>query len=124
MEAKTCEEYVLDELAAAIVENERLKQQLAEANARLDAIESVKPTKIEQMVVEAGRKALFNDKTYARTTSATEDGEAIQFGTWCMEAMDIYRFPKEVDKAEFMEFFEPEFREAYQERLEEEKCSE
>ena len=31
MEAKTCEEYVLGELAAALVENERLKQRIAEA---------------------------------------------------------------------------------------------
>ena len=30
MEAKTCEEYVLGELAAALIENERLKQQIAE----------------------------------------------------------------------------------------------
>ena len=124
MEAKTCEEYVLNELAGYLLENEKLKAELETANARLEAIESVKPSPIEQLVVKAGRRALFNDKTYARSTDVMDGGEPKPFGTWCMEAMDVYRFPKSIDKSDFMAFFEPEFREAYQEKLEEEKCSE
>lgn len=122
MESKTCEEYVLTKLAESLAENERLKAELGKANERLEAIESAKLSAIEQMVVEYGRRALFSDKTYARTTNAMNGGEAKPYGTWCMEAMDdVYRFPKNIDKAEFVKFFEPEFREAYEERLEEER---
>ena len=42
MEAKTCEEYVLGELAAAIVENERLKQQIAELKEAEPIAEAVR----------------------------------------------------------------------------------
>lgn len=122
MESKTCEEYVLAKLADALAENEELKAELEDAKERFDAIESAEPSALEQMVVEYGRRALFSDKTYARTTNAMDGGEAKPYGTWCMEAMeDVYRFPKNIDKAEFIEFFEPEFREAYEERLEEER---
>lgn len=123
MESKTCEEYVLAKLAESLAENERLKAELGKAKERLDAIESAKPSALEQMVVEYGRRALFCDKTYARMTSATDDGEVKPYGTWCMEAMDTYRFPSSIDKTEFMAFFEPEFREEYEERLEEERCA-
>ena len=119
MATKTCEEYVLNELAAALIENERLKAELAEAKERLDVIESTNPSAVEQMVTEYGRRALFNDKTYARTTNAMIDGEVKPYGTWCMEAMGVYRFPNGIDKREFMEFFEPEFRKEYEARLEE-----
>lgn len=124
MKAKTCEQYVLGELAEALAENERLKAELAKAKERLEAIEGAKPSAIEQMVVEYGRRALFDDKTYSRTTNAMDGGETKPFGTWCMEAMDIYCFHKSIDKTEFMAFFEPEFREAYEDRLKEEQCSE
>ena len=73
------------------------------------------------MVVEYGRRELFDVKTYARTMDVMDGGEVKPFGTWCMEAMNNYRFPKSIDKMEFIEFFEPEFREAYEERLEEER---
>lgn len=122
MESKTCEEYVLAKLADALAENEELKAENEKLKERLDAIESAEPSALEQMVVEYGRRALFSDKTYARTTNAMDGGETKPFGTWCMEAMkDVYRFPKNIDKTEFMAFFEPEFREAYEERLEEER---
>lgn len=122
MESKTCEEYVLAKLADALAENEELKAELEDAKERLDAIESAKPSAIEQMVVEYGRRALFSDKTYARTTNAMDGSETKPFWTWCMEAMEnVYRFPKNIDKTEFMAFFEPEFREAYEECLEEER---
>lgn len=121
MEPKTCDEYVLAELAKAMAENKELKAENENLKERLDAIESAKPSALEQMVVEYGRRALFGDKTYARTTDVMDGGEAKPYGTWCMEAMDIYRFPNSIDKREFMAFFEPEFREAYEERLEEEQ---
>ena len=119
MESKTCEEYVLAMLAESLAENEELKAELGKAKERLDAIEGAKPSALEQMVVEYGRRALFSDKTYARTTDVIKNGETKPYGTWCMEAMEgVYRFPKNIDKTEFMAFFEPEFREAYDEHLE------
>lgn len=122
MDAKTCEEYVLAELAKALAENERLKAELGKLKERLGAIEGAKPSALEQMVVEYGSRALFSDKTYARTTNVIVGGEAKPYGTWCMDAMkDVYRFPKGIDKTEFMAFFEPEFREAYEEQLEDEE---
>lgn len=121
MESKTCEEYVLAKLADALAENEELKAELEDAKERLDAIESAEPSALEQMVVEYGRRALFRDKMYTRTTDVIEDGEAKPYGTWCMESMEVHGFPRSIDKTEFMAFFEPEFREAYEERLEEER---
>ena len=119
MASKTCEEYVLAKLAESLAENEELKAELGKAKERLDAIEGAKPSALEQMVVEYGRRALFSDKTYARTTDVIKNRETKPYGTWCMEAMEgVYRFPKNIDKTEFMAFFEPEFREAYDEHLE------
>ena len=119
MESKTCEEYVLAKLAESLAENEELKAELGKAKERLDAIEGAKPSALEQMVVEYGRRALFSDKTYARTTDVIKNGEPKPYGPWCMEAMEgVYRFPNNIDKTEFMAFFEPEFREAYDEHLE------
>lgn len=62
------------------------------------------------------------ERRFGRTTNAMDGGEAKPYGTWCMEAMEnVYRFPKNIDKAEFMAFFEPEFREVYEARLKEER---
>lgn len=122
MESKTCEEYVLAKLADALAENEELKAELGKAKERLAAVDDVNQSALNRMVVEYGRRALFRDKTYAQTTDAIKDGEAKPYGTWCMEAMEgVYRFPKNIDKTEFMAFFEPELREAYEEHLEDEE---
>lgn len=121
METKTCEEYVLGELTKALAENERLKAELGKAKERLGEIEGAEPSALEQMVVEYGRRALFSNKTYSQTTDVMDGCEAKPYETWCMEAMDIYRFPHNIDKTEFMAFFEPEFREAYEARLKEER---
>lgn len=120
MDAKTCEEYVLAELTKALSENERLKAELGKAKERLKAIDDVNQSALNRMVVEYGRRALFRDKTYTRTTDVIKDGEAKPYGTWCMESMEVHGFPSSIDKTEFMAFFEPEFREAYEEHLEDE----
>lgn len=111
MDAKTCEEYVLAELAKALAENERLKAELGKAKERLKAIDDVNQSALNRMVVEYGRRALFRDKTYTRTTDVIKDGEA----------KPVHGFPSSIDKTEFMAFFEPEFREAYDEHLEDEQ---
>lgn len=121
MESKTCEEYVLAKLADALAENEELKAELGKAKERLAAVDDVNQSALNRMVVEYGRRALFSDKVYARTTDVIKDGEAKPYGTWCMESMEVHGFPSSIDKTEFMAFFEPEFREAYEEHLENEE---
>lgn len=66
MESKTCEEYVLAKLAESLAENEELKAENEKLKERLEAIENAKPSAIEQMVVEYGRRAFFSDKTLAK----------------------------------------------------------
>lgn len=128
MEIKTCEQYVLAELEAKRREAESLEKKLEDAIAERDAMKAKadalerklgeKPNTMEAAVIKTGRQNLFHDCTYATVTDVKNShGEVIPFRVWCEEAMRDYGRPKGVSVSEFIEFFEPEFRKEYEEKI-------
>lgn len=120
MEMTTCEQYVLAELEAAQSANEKLAQENERLQAQLDILEervNAEPTRIQRYIVAFGRKKLFGELTYADSTPVKgSDGKDMPFKRWCEEAMRDYGRPKWMSTSEFIAEFEPEFREAYDER--------
>ena len=111
MEFNTCEEYVLAELADA-------QDAVAMLNEEVERLEA-QPDQFEKAIADAGRKRLFDYCTNTRTF--VKDGDdVIPFKDWCLECVLSYGIPKGVSKSQFVDAFEPEFLEAYNERLAEE----
>lgn len=129
MEFTSCEQYVLAELEAAQArvesltdENASLQARLLLAEERVDALQNAKPSRIEAYIAEYGRKQLFDDLTYANATPAiSADGKKTEFRVWCEECLRDYGRPEWMSAAEFIEFFEPEFRKAYEKHIEEQR---
>lgn len=132
MEIKNCEQYVLAELEAARKESKRLEGELARAimerdNMKLRAEElwsrlNAEPGTLEKAVIKEGRDRLFGGATYADSTPATDaDGNPYAFRIWCEECMSGYGRPKGVSVDEFIRYFEPEFRKAYDKQLKDEE---
>ena len=127
MEYENCEQYVLGELEEAQARNEQLKNDNDRLDAqcklleeRLEAIQNAKPSRIEAYVMSLGRKEMFNDCTYAKSTDVKgSDGQQMPFRVWCEECMRYYGRPEWLSTSEFIEFFEPEFRQAYERRVQE-----
>lgn len=122
MEFNTCEEYVLAELESAqnatltlSEEVERLETENQLLRERLEA----KPDQFEKAIADAGRKRLFEYCTNAYT-SVMDGDDVIPFKDWCLECVLSYGIPKGVSKSQFVDAFEPEFLESYNERLAEE----
>lgn len=129
MEYENCEQYVLGELEDAQARNELLKNdndrldaQVKLLEERLEAIQNAKPSRIEAYVTACGRKQMFKDCTYATSTNVKgADGQLMPFRVWCEECMRDYGRPKWLSVSEFIEFFEPEFRQEYERRVQEGK---
>lgn len=128
MEIKTCEQYVLAELEAKMRDVESLKKKLEDAIAERDAMKAKaddlerklgeEPGTLEAAVIKTGRKSLFDSCTWATITQAKgTTGETIPFRVWCEDCMKDYGRPKGVSVAEFVEYFEPEFREEYEKKM-------
>lgn len=120
MEIRTCEQYVLAELEAAQDENARLAQENERLQAQCEILErqlGAEPSRLEAYVTAYGRKKLFKDLTYSSESVRDSSGETVPFRVWCEESMRDYGRPKWLSTAEFIEFFEPEFRKEYDEKL-------
>lgn len=127
MEYDNCEQYVLGELEAEQAanemlksDNERLETQVKLLEERLEAMRNAKPARIEAYVMEYGRKQLFSDLTWAKSTNVVgDDGNQVPFRVWCEECLRDYGRPGWMSAAEFIEFFEPEFRQEYERHVQE-----
>lgn len=124
MEIKTCEQYVLDQLMSA--ENEvyelsseidELEASCAKLKAELNARDERDASKVEQAICNEGRAKLYRDGTGYRT-SVSSGGGLIPFEDWCMDHVDYSSQRFGMTKAEFIAYFEPEFRAEYDELAE------
>lgn len=122
MEFNTCEEYVLAELAdaqdAVAVLNEEVERLETENQLLKERLEA-QPAPIKKAIAEAGRKRLFEYCTNAYM-SVKDGDDVIPFRDWCLGCVLSYGIPNGVSKSQFVDAFEPEFLEAYNERLAEE----
>lgn len=120
MEIMNCEQYVLAELEAAhatiaklMQENDRLQAQIEILEGQLDA----KDPRGDE-VMSLGRKIIAQKGTYT-TTSAEQDGEVKSFEEWLVDAVTKYTIPDGWKRRELIDYFEPELRGFYDERVKE-----
>lgn len=122
MEFNNCEEYVLAELEAAQETvfglNEDIERLEAENQLLKERLEA-KPDSVREVIYNYGRGRLFTSCTSLHQDM--KDGDAfVPFKDWCLDCVFGYLLPKGISKTQFVEEFEPEFLEAYNERLAEE----
>ena len=128
MEIKTCEQYVLDQLKCA--ENEvyslraaidEWKARCAKLEAELKARDERDASEVEQAILKEGRAKLYRDGSGYRT-SVDGGGKLIPFSDWCIEHVGYSTLRCGMTKSEFIAYFEPEFREEYDELVNEWKA--
>lgn len=128
MEIKTCEQYVLNQLMdtenevyVLSAEIDEFEARCAKLEAELKARDERDASKVEQAVRNEGRAKLYRDGTGYRT-SVSSGGSLIPFEDWCMEHVGYLSQRCGMTKAEFIAYFEPEFRAEYEELAEEWKA--
>ena len=128
MQIKTCEQYVLDQLMCTENEvyqlraaNNDLKARCAKLESELEARGERDASKVEQEIRKEGRAKLYRDGTGYRT-SVSSGGSLIAFEDCCMEHVGYLSQRCGMTKAEFIAYFEPEFRAEYEELAEEWKA--
>lgn len=128
MEIKTCEQYVLDQLEQALAERDLLRGKLEQAQDEAEELRGKlmergerDASKVEQVIRKEGRAKIYRDGTGYRT-SVSSGGSLIPFEDWCMEHVGYLSKRCGMTKAEFIAYFEPEFRAEYEELAEEWKA--
>lgn len=128
MEIKTCEQYVLDQLMCTENEvyqlraaNDELKARCAKLESELKARDERETSKVEQDIRKEGRAKLYRDGT-GYSTSVDDGGKIIPFSDWCIEHVGYSSLRCGMTKSEFIAYFEPEFREEYDELVNEWKA--
>lgn len=128
MEIKTCEQYVLDQLMCTENEvyqlraaNDELKARCAKLESELKARDERETSKVEQDIRKEGRAKLYRDGT-GYSTSVDDGGKIIPFSDWCIEHVGYLSLRCGMTKSEFIAYFEPEFREEYDELVNEWKA--
>ena len=128
MEIKTCEQYVLDQLEQARAERDWLRGELEQAHDEAEQLRGKlmergerDASKVEQVIRKEGRAKIYRDGTGYRT-SVSSGGSLIPFEDWCMEHVGYLSQRCGMTKAEFIAYFEPEFRAEYEELAEEWKA--
>ena len=128
MEIKTCEQYVLDQLEQARAERDWLRGKLEQAQDEAEELRGKlmergerDASKVEQVIRKEGRAKIYRDGTGYRT-SVSSGGSLIPFEDWCMEHVGYLSQRCGMAKAEFIAYFEPEFRAEYEELAEEWKA--
>lgn len=125
---RTCEQYVLAELAEARQEIERLERENGELKARVAELEArvaeleAPPTKVERRLEKRARGLLLEH--CFSFADAVEDGEPVPFDDWCVKSILDFRLPSGIGKAALARFFEPELKDAYEEQLADELLDE
>lgn len=121
MEIKTCEQYVLDQLEQARAERDWLRGELEQAQNEAVERGERDASKVEQAIRKEGRSKLYRDGTGYRT-SVDDGGKLIPFSDWCIEHVGYSSLRCGMTKSEFIAYFEPEFREEYDELVNEWKA--
>lgn len=128
MDIKTCEQYVLDQLEQAQAERDWLRGKLEQAQDEAEELRGKlmergerDASKVEQVIRKEGRAKIYRDGTGYRT-SVSSGGSLIPFEDWCMEHVGYLSQRCGMTKAEFIAYFEPEFRAEYEELAEEWKA--
>lgn len=121
MEIKTCEQYVLDQLEQARAERDWLRGELEQLRGKLMERVERDASKVEQAIRKEGRRKLYRDGT-GYSTSVDDGGKLIPFSDWCIEHVGYSSLRCGMTKSEFIAYFEPEFREEYDELVNEWKA--
>lgn len=119
MEIMNCEQYVLGELEKAKDTIDKLEQENDRLQAQCELLESqlnaTRPH--EDEVRRLGRKMIAQKGAYTTTSVQEDDGEVKPFEKWCFDAVTRYTIPDGWKRREFIDYFEPELRGFYDERV-------
>lgn len=120
MEIMNCEQYVLGELEKAKATINKLEQENDRLQAQIEILEGHLNAKDprEDEVRRWGRMEIVKKVAYTMTT-VDVGGEAKSFEEWCFGAVYRSNVPKGWKRKEFIDYFEPELREFYNERVKE-----
>lgn len=120
MEIMNCEQYVLGELEEAQAAINKLEQENDRLQAQIEILEGQLNAKDprEDEVRRWGRMEIVKKVAYT-TTAADVGGEAKSFEEWCFDAVYRNCVPNGWKRKEFIDYFEPELREFYDERVKE-----
>lgn len=126
MELRTCEEYVIAELGRAQLEIELLNKENADLRqdiGRLEGELAKRDTPIERHIAAEGRMKTLCEVAYPTCTPARRGNETLTFEQWCNDVMvwytEMHERRYDMGSDEFMRYFEPELRAAYDMHLEE-----
>ena len=118
MEIMNCEQYVLGELWKAQGDIAKLEQENDQLQAQCELLESqlnaTDPR--EDEVRRWGRMEIVKKVAYT-ATPADVGGEVKAFEEWCFDAVYRNCVPNGWKRKEFIDYFEPELREFYNERV-------
>ena len=121
MEIMNCEQYVLGELEEAQAAINKLEQENDRLQAQCELLESQfnATDPHEDEVRRVGRKMIAQKGAYTMTSVQEDDGEVKPFEKWCFDAVTRYTIPDGWKRREFIDYFEPELRGFYDERVKE-----
>lgn len=119
MEIMNCEQYVLGELEKAKDTIDKLEQENDRLQAQCELLESQlnATDPHEDEVRRLGRKMIAQKGAYTTTSVQEDDGEVKPFEKWCFDAVTRYTIPDGWKRREFIDYFEPELRGFYDERV-------
>ncbi len=119
---------MLDQLEQARAERDWLRGKLEQAQDEAEELRGKlmergerDASKVEQAIRKEGRRKLYRDGTDYRT-SVDDGGKLIPFSDWCIEHVGYSSLRCGMTKSEFIAYFEPEFREEYDELVNEWKA--
>lgn len=119
MEIMNCEQYVLGELEEAKATIDKLEQENDRLQAQCELLESQlnATDQHEDEVRRLGRKMIAQKGAYTTASVQEDDGEVKPFEKWCFDAVTRYTIPDGWKRREFIDYFEPELRGFYDERV-------
>ena len=119
MEIMNCEQYVLGELEKAKSAINKLEQENDRLQAQCELLESQlnATDPHEDEVRRLGRKIIAQEGAYTTTSVQEDDGEVKPFEKWCFDAVPRYTIPDGWKRRELIDYFEPELRGFYDERV-------
>lgn len=118
MEIKTCEQYVLAELAYAKRENEKLRAKVEELQGNTE-LESNESQTISDYCLAIGKRKVADDAVRSWRCDVVQDGRIITYSEWIASVVRNDSIPPIATRREFLTCLRPYLMDIYEEKLNE-----